>query len=219
MKSLKLQFSSVSTEVSGFESMFSIPSSTINLLKREDANWARGWRVRSSKEALRPIVGGDIFSSYRQRKHERVACAELREAVCTRFSVRAEGARAEKEDPDVADQVREHLEEGKGIAGLEVHWEEPDESFCFETEAELVLKAEELLLPLAGAEEGSFIVIPFKDQYQSASLVEKVGCYRLKIHLLNHNQSLKSQIQKLSGQLCFFVTHLRLPYQYHDLTE
>ncbi|GJT58972.1 hypothetical protein Tco_1002505 [Tanacetum coccineum] len=33
MKALKLQFSSVSTEASGFESMFSIPSSTINLLK------------------------------------------------------------------------------------------------------------------------------------------------------------------------------------------
>ncbi|GKE19449.1 hypothetical protein Tco_1427026, partial [Tanacetum coccineum] len=33
MKALKLQFSSVSTEALGFESMFSIPSSTINLLK------------------------------------------------------------------------------------------------------------------------------------------------------------------------------------------
>ncbi|GKA17724.1 hypothetical protein Tco_0697561 [Tanacetum coccineum] len=33
MKALKLQFSLVSTEASGFESMFSIPSSTINLLK------------------------------------------------------------------------------------------------------------------------------------------------------------------------------------------
>ncbi|GJZ28524.1 hypothetical protein Tco_0573171 [Tanacetum coccineum] len=33
MKVLKLQFSSISTEASGFESMFSIPSSTINLSK------------------------------------------------------------------------------------------------------------------------------------------------------------------------------------------
>ncbi|GJS29710.1 hypothetical protein Tco_0490330 [Tanacetum coccineum] len=33
MKELKLQFSSGSAEASGFESMFSIPSSTINLLK------------------------------------------------------------------------------------------------------------------------------------------------------------------------------------------
>ncbi|GJX82735.1 ribonuclease H-like domain-containing protein [Tanacetum coccineum] len=33
MKALKLQFSSVSTEASGFESMFNIPSSIINLLK------------------------------------------------------------------------------------------------------------------------------------------------------------------------------------------
>ncbi|GJU82136.1 hypothetical protein Tco_1284501 [Tanacetum coccineum] len=33
MKALKLQFSSVSTEALGFKSMFSIPSSTINLLK------------------------------------------------------------------------------------------------------------------------------------------------------------------------------------------
>ncbi|GKE87241.1 hypothetical protein Tco_1564716, partial [Tanacetum coccineum] len=32
-KTLKLQFSSVSAEASGFESMFNIPSSTINLLK------------------------------------------------------------------------------------------------------------------------------------------------------------------------------------------
>ncbi|GJU16091.1 hypothetical protein Tco_1144057, partial [Tanacetum coccineum] len=32
-KTLKLQFSSVSAEASCFESMFSIPSSTINLLK------------------------------------------------------------------------------------------------------------------------------------------------------------------------------------------
>ncbi|GJX26419.1 hypothetical protein Tco_0232715 [Tanacetum coccineum] len=45
------------------------------------------------------------------------------------------------------------------------------------------------------------------------------GCYRLKIHQLDHNQLLKSQRQQLSGQLCFFVTHLRVPYQYHDLTE
>ncbi|GJV17600.1 hypothetical protein Tco_1362923 [Tanacetum coccineum] len=32
MKALKLQFSSVSTEASGYESMFSIPTLTINLL-------------------------------------------------------------------------------------------------------------------------------------------------------------------------------------------
>ncbi|GJS03338.1 hypothetical protein Tco_0319846 [Tanacetum coccineum] len=45
------------------------------------------------------------------------------------------------------------------------------------------------------------------------------GCYRLKIHQLNHNQLLKSQRQQLGGQLCFFMTHLRVPYQYHDLTD
>ncbi|GJY38566.1 hypothetical protein Tco_0424930 [Tanacetum coccineum] len=97
--------------------------------------------------------------------------------------------------------------------------------------AELVLEAEELLLPLVGAEEGSFIVIPFKVSALNVDFDFKIdlivfgpetgstpvsfssggrGCYRLKIHPLNHNQSLKSQRQQLSGQLCFFVTHLRV---------
>nr|GEW78771.1 reverse transcriptase domain-containing protein [Tanacetum cinerariifolium] len=104
--------------------------------------------------------------------------------------------------------------------------------------AELVLEAEELMLPLAGAEEGLFIVIPFKVLALNVDFDFKIdlivfgpktgstsvsfssggrGCYRLKIHPLNHNQSLKSQRKQLSGQLCFFVTHLRVPYQYHDL--
>ncbi|GKB33352.1 hypothetical protein Tco_0872753, partial [Tanacetum coccineum] len=106
--------------------------------------------------------------------------------------------------------------------------------------AELVLETEELLLPLAGAEEGLFIMIPFKVSALNVDFDFKIDltvfgtatgstpvsfssggrrCYRLKIHQLNHNQLLKSQRQQLSGQLCFFVTHLRVPYQYHDLTE
>ncbi|GKB44219.1 hypothetical protein Tco_0889161 [Tanacetum coccineum] len=48
--------------------------------------------------------------------------------------------------------------------------------------AELVVKAEEHLLPLAGAEEGSAPV-----SFSSGGR----GCYRLKIHPLNHNKSLK----------------------------
>ncbi|GJR77877.1 hypothetical protein Tco_0090242 [Tanacetum coccineum] len=85
--------------------------------------------------------------------------------------------------------------EGKGIAGLAAR-------------AELVLEAEEPLLPLAGAEEGSFIVIPFKVSASNLDFYFKIdlivfgpetgsapvsfssggrGCYRLKIHLLNHN--------------------------------
>nr|GEU85275.1 putative reverse transcriptase domain-containing protein [Tanacetum cinerariifolium] len=86
--------------------------------------------------------------------------------------------------------------------------------------AELVLETEELLLPLAGAEEGSFIVIPFKVLALNVDFDFKIdlivfgleidstpvtfssggrGCYRLKIHQLNHNQLLKSQRQQLSG--------------------
>ncbi|GKF85181.1 hypothetical protein Tco_0250079, partial [Tanacetum coccineum] len=41
--------------------------------------------------------------------------------------------------------------------------------------AEIVLEAEELLLPRAGAGEGLFIMIPFKVQHQSASPVEEEG--------------------------------------------
>nr|GFD12640.1 hypothetical protein [Tanacetum cinerariifolium] len=113
-------------------------------------------------------------------------------------------------------------------------------TFCnLPARAELVLETDELVLPLAGAEEGSFIVIPFKvsalnvdidfnidlivfgPKTGSAPVSFSSGgrrCYRLKIHQLNHNQLLKSQRQQLSGQLCFFVTHLRVPYQYQDLT-
>ncbi|GJW72404.1 hypothetical protein Tco_0129321 [Tanacetum coccineum] len=74
--------------------------------------------------------------------------------------------------------------------------------------AELVLEAEEPLLPLAGAEEGSFIVIPFKVSALNVDFDFKIdlmvfdpeagstqvsfsswerGCYRLKIHPSNHN--------------------------------
>ncbi|GKA58492.1 hypothetical protein Tco_0757680, partial [Tanacetum coccineum] len=106
--------------------------------------------------------------------------------------------------------------------------------------AELILETKELLLLLAGAGEGLFIVIPFKVLALNVDFDFKIdlivfgpetgstpvsfsnggrGCYRLKIHQLNHNQLLKSQRQYLSAHLCFFVIHLRLPYQYHDLTE
>ncbi|GKA59748.1 hypothetical protein Tco_0759061 [Tanacetum coccineum] len=51
MKSLKLQFSSGSAEASGFESMFSIPSSTINLLK-----------VGSSRQRLGEDISNLILS-------------------------------------------------------------------------------------------------------------------------------------------------------------
>nr|GEY15313.1 hypothetical protein [Tanacetum cinerariifolium] len=93
---------------------------------------------------------------------------------------------------------------------------------------------------LLGAEEGSFKVILFKVSSLNVGFDFKFdlivfgpgaglapasffsrgrGCYRLKIHLMNHNQSLKSPRQQLNDQLCFFVTHLRVPYQYHDLTK
>ncbi|GJY31868.1 hypothetical protein Tco_0415363 [Tanacetum coccineum] len=45
MKSLKLQFSSDSTEASGLESMFSIPNSTIILLK---VGSSRGLKISAS---------------------------------------------------------------------------------------------------------------------------------------------------------------------------
>ncbi|GKF43736.1 hypothetical protein Tco_0130288, partial [Tanacetum coccineum] len=90
---------------------------------------------------------------------------------------------------------------------------------------------------LEGAEDGSFSVIPFKvlalnvdfdfkidlivfgPEPGSAPLtssIEEKECYILKIHQLNHNQMLESQIQQLKDHLCFFVTCLRVPHQYHD---
>ncbi|GKE25250.1 hypothetical protein Tco_1436762, partial [Tanacetum coccineum] len=94
--------------------------------------------------------------------------------------------------------------EGKGIAGLAGL----DLGRFTLTRAELVLEAEEPLLPLAGAEEGSFIMIPFKVSTLNVDFDFKIdlivfgpetgsapvsfssggnGCYRLKIHSLNHN--------------------------------
>ncbi|GKD67398.1 hypothetical protein Tco_1309506, partial [Tanacetum coccineum] len=88
--------------------------------------------------------------------------------------------------------------------------------------AELVLEAGKLLLPLAGAEEGSCILIPFKVLALNVDFDFKIdlivvspktgsapvsfssggrGCYKLNIHQLNHNQSLDSQRQQLNGQL------------------
>nr|GEV04667.1 hypothetical protein [Tanacetum cinerariifolium] len=105
--------------------------------------------------------------------------------------------------------------------------------FNLTTGAELVLEAEELLLPLAEAEECSFIMLPFKVLALNVDFDFKIdlivfglkigsapvsfssrgrGCYRLKIHPLNHNQLLKSQRQQMNGQLCFFVTYLRVLY-------
>ncbi|GJV26378.1 hypothetical protein Tco_1379073 [Tanacetum coccineum] len=54
--------------------------------------------------------------------------------------------------------------EGKGIAGLAANGGSSSifTFFNLPARAELVLEAEEPLLPLAGAEEGLFIVIPFK---------------------------------------------------------
>ncbi|GJZ70737.1 hypothetical protein Tco_0634588 [Tanacetum coccineum] len=86
--------------------------------------------------------------------------------------------------------------------------------------AELVLEIEELLLPLAGAEEGLFIVISIKVSALNVDFDFKIDlivfgpetgsapvsfssggrrCNRLKIHQLNHNELLKSQRQQLSG--------------------
>nr|GEW16130.1 hypothetical protein [Tanacetum cinerariifolium] len=93
--------------------------------------------------------------------------------------------------------------------------------FNLPARAELVLEAEELLLPLARAEEGSFIMIPFKVLALNVDFDFKInfivfgpetsstpvsfssggsGCYKLKIHPLNHNQSLKSQRQQLNEE-------------------
>nr|GEV50395.1 hypothetical protein [Tanacetum cinerariifolium] len=81
--------------------------------------------------------------------------------------------------------------------------------FNLPARAEIVLEAKELLLTLAGAEEGSFIMIPFKVSSLNVDFDFKIdlivfgpetslapvsfsnkgrGCYRLKIHPLNHNQ-------------------------------
>ncbi|GKG26332.1 hypothetical protein Tco_0399478 [Tanacetum coccineum] len=80
--------------------------------------------------------------------------------------------------------------------------------------AELTFKAEELLLPLARAEDGLFIMTPFKasalnvdfdfkidltifgpetGSTPSNFLMKEEERYRLNIHQLNHNQSLKIQ--------------------------
>nr|GEV86087.1 putative reverse transcriptase domain-containing protein [Tanacetum cinerariifolium] len=90
--------------------------------------------------------------------------------------------------------------------------------FNLPARAELVLEAEELLLPLERAKEGSFIMIPFKVLALNVDFDFKINfivfghetsstpvsfssggsaCYKLKIHPLNHNQSLKSQRQKM----------------------
>ncbi|GJU63873.1 hypothetical protein Tco_1245708, partial [Tanacetum coccineum] len=84
-KALKLQFSSVSAEASGFESMFSIPSSTINLLKVDcpfpdgcgcvvavcGGGWGLGLQLRDESEGgsmglavvkLRLVFGGYVAS-------------------------------------------------------------------------------------------------------------------------------------------------------------
>nr|GEW26532.1 hypothetical protein [Tanacetum cinerariifolium] len=87
-----------------------------------------------------------------------------------------------------------------------IHLDQYDTDLC--SRAELVLEAKELLLPLAGADEGSFIVIPYKVSALNVDFDFKInlivfgletgsalvnfysggrGCYRLKIHQLNHN--------------------------------
>nr|GEZ60437.1 hypothetical protein [Tanacetum cinerariifolium] len=70
--------------------------------------------------------------------------------------------------------------------------------------AEEVFEAgEPFLLSLAGAEEGSFKglrKVPLRTSLAPASFSSGGrGCYRLKIHPLNHNQSVKSQRQQLNN--------------------
>ncbi|GJW37884.1 DNA helicase [Tanacetum coccineum] len=88
-KALNLQFSSISTEASGFESMFSIPSSTINLLK-----------VGSSRGLLEPeIVEGLIHfldAHYELVQLFRTARDKCRELDILEFKIQlynVEGAR------------------------------------------------------------------------------------------------------------------------------
>nr|GEZ78373.1 hypothetical protein [Tanacetum cinerariifolium] len=94
-------------------------------------------------------------------------------------------------------------------------WDIKDQDWKYDlARAKLVLETEELLLPLAEAEKGSFIVIPFRVLALNVNFDFKIdlivfgpktgsapvsfssggrGCYRIKIHQLNHNLLLKSQ--------------------------
>ncbi|GJW75519.1 hypothetical protein Tco_0134889 [Tanacetum coccineum] len=111
--------------------------------------------------------------------------------------------------------------------------------------AELVLEAEELLLPLARAEEGSFIMIPFKVSALNVDFNFKIDlivfgpetgstpvnfssgrrwCYRLKIHPLNHNQSPKSQRQQRNDSVMSDsdesgITYTEVSSPFEDLSD
>ncbi|GKB96166.1 hypothetical protein Tco_0982303 [Tanacetum coccineum] len=211
-----------STEALGFESKFSIPSSTIILLK---VGSSRGLHSHS----LSVLLGQDLnVLDTEDQEYNLGLLAVRKEKVLLVLKVWI------LRKIHLDHSLSSFITIAKGGSSSIFTF------FNLLVGAELVLEAEELLLPLAGAEERSFIMIPCKVSalnvdfefkinlivFSSETVLAPVsfssggrGCYRLKTHPLNHNQSLKSQRQQLNGQLSFFVTHLRVPYQYHDLTE
>ncbi|GJT10557.1 hypothetical protein Tco_0857599 [Tanacetum coccineum] len=115
------------------------------------------------------------------------------------------------------DQFNHFGQEGKDIKGLEAKGGLSSifTFFNLPAGAELVLEAEEFL-PLAGAEGGSFIVIPFKvsalnvdfdfktdlivfgpetGSTSSNFFSERRGVLQTENHQLNHNQLLKSRVE------------------------